>query len=183
VSELSLPVFKYHPDPVASGSIIASDVKCLLCNELRGFIYIGAVYSAHDLDSALCPWCIFDGTAHRLLGAEFVDRMAVGDYGRWDAVPESVIEEVCHRTPSFNGWQQERWFTHCGDAAEFVGPVGAAELRSIDSSLYRAIAAESGYSGDELAEYMELLDKDAGPTAYAFQCRICGTWGGYSDMH
>jgi hypothetical protein len=183
VSDLTLPVFKYHPDPVTSGSIIVSDGKCQACNEHRGFIYTGAVYSEHDLDDTLCPWCIFDGAAHKIFGAEFVDPKAVGDYGRWDSVPRSVIEEVCYRTPSFIGWQQERWFTHCGDAAEFVAPVGAVELQNLDPSLRRAIAEESGFTGDESALYMESLDRNAGPTAYAFRCRICGIWGGYSDTH
>lgn len=183
MSDLTLPVFKYHPDPIASGSIIVSDRECRACNEHRGFIYSGAVYSERDLDDALCPWCIFDGTAHRRFGAEFVDPKAVGDYGRWDTVPRSVIEEVCHRTPSFSGWQQERWYTHCGDAAEFVGPVGAVELRDFDPSLRRAIADESGFAGQELAHYMDSLDKDVGPIAYAFRCRACGAWGGYSDTH
>jgi uncharacterized protein CbrC (UPF0167 family) len=72
MSDLSLPLFKYHPDPVSSGSIVVSEVKCRACNQ---------------------------------------------------------------------------------------------------------------YRGDELDRYMESLDKDAGPTAYAFRCRICGAWGGYSDMH
>ncbi|WP_162601561.1 CbrC family protein [Occallatibacter savannae] len=183
MSELLLPTFKYHPDPISSGSIVASGVKCKACNQSRGFMYIGAVYSSHELDDALCPWCIFDGTAHRLFGAEFIDPKAVGDYGRWDAVPGSVMDEVCFRTPSFNGWQQERWFTHCGDAAEFIAPVGSAELQNFDSSLYKAIAEESGFSTDELAQYMKSLDRDSGPTAYAFCCRVCGTWGGYSDTH
>jgi len=183
VSDLTLPVFKYHPDPVTSGSIIVSDAKCQACNERRGFIYTGAVYSEHDLDDTLCPWCIFDGAAHKIFGAEFVDPKAVGDYGRWDSVPRSVIEEVCYRTPSFSGWQDERWFTHCGDAAEFVAPVGAVELQNLDPSLRRAIAEESGFTGDESALYMESLDRNAGPTAYAFRCRICGIWGGYSDTH
>ena len=183
MSDLTLPVFKYHPDPIASGSIIVSDRKCQACNEHRGFIYIGAVYSERDLDAALCPWCIFEGTVHRFFGAEFVDPKAVGDYGRWDSVPQSVIEEVCFRTPSFNGWQQERWYTHCGDAAEFVTPVGAMELRDLDPSLGRAIAEESGFTGEKLAHYMESLDKDVGPTAYAFSCRVGGVWGGYSDTH
>jgi len=158
-------------------------VQCRACGKRRGFAYAGAVYSTQDLDNALCPWCIFDGTANRLFGAEFIDPKAVGDYGRWDAVPGSVIEEVCFRTPSFNGCQSERWYTHCGDAAQFVSPVGAAELRSLDPRLYKAIAEESGFTGADLARYMESLDKDAGPTAYAFRCRICGAWGGYSDTH
>lgn len=183
MSQLPLPAFKYHPDPISSGSIVISDVECRACNHNRGYIYLGAVYSKDDLSDALCPWCIFDGTAHRLFGAEFIDPKAVGDYGRWDAVPDSVIEEVCFRTPSFNGWQEERWYTHCGDAAEFISPVGAAELRSLDPRLYKAIAEESGFSGEELSSYMVSLDKDAGPTAYAFRCRVCGAWGGYSDIH
>jgi uncharacterized protein CbrC (UPF0167 family) len=98
-------------------------------------------------------------------------------------VPDAVIEEICFRTPSFSGWQEERWYTHCGDASEFVAPVGAAELRNLDPNLYKAIAEESGFTGEEAARYMEGLDRDAGPTAYAFRCRICGAWGGYSDMH
>jgi hypothetical protein len=183
VSDLTLPVFKYHPDPIASGSIVVSDRKCQACNEHRGFIYTGAVYSECDLDAALCPLCIFEGTAHRIFGAEFVDPKAVGDYGRWDSVPQPVTEEVCFRTPSFNGWQQERWYTHCGDAAEFVGAVGAVELRKLDPSLSKAIAEESGFTGNKLAHYMDSLDKDVGPTAYAFRCRACGAWGGYSDTH
>lgn len=179
----ALPAFKYHPDPIASGSIIASASKCLRCNEHRGFIYTGAVYSEHDLENALCPWCIFDGTAHTVFSAEFVDPKAVGDYSNWEPVPRSVIEEVCFRTPSFNGWQQERWYTHCGDAAEFVAPIGALELRSFDPTFFNALAEESGLMGEELARYMKSLDKDAGPTAYAFRCRICRGWGGYSDSH
>lgn len=183
MSKPSLPTFRYHPDPIASGSVVVSGARCRGCEQCRGFIYTGAVYSTHDLDNALCPWCIFDGTAHKLFGAEFVDPKAVGDYGRWDVVPDHVIEEVCYRTPSFCGWQEERWYTHCGDAAEFIAPVGIREIRDIDSGLDRAIAEESGFTGEELVDYMKSLDKDAGPTAYAFRCRICRAWGGYSDIH
>jgi len=56
-------------------------------------------------------------------------------------------------------------------------------MRGFDPGLYKAIAEESGFAGEELATYMEALDKEAGPTAYAFHCRICGAWGGYSDIH
>ncbi|MGH9344729.1 MAG: CbrC family protein [Terriglobia bacterium] len=130
----------YHPDPIASGSIVASASKCQACDKHRGFVYTGAVYSRHALDDVLCPWCIFGGTAQSVYGAEFIDPEAVGDYGRWDSVPPSVLAEICFRTPSFSGWRQERWFTHCGDAAEFITPVGTAELRDLNPDLHRAIA-------------------------------------------
>ncbi len=179
----ALPKFKYHPDPIATGSIVKSSRECAACHLIKGWTYDGPVYG-EDLDGPiLCPWCIADGTAHRLLGAEFLDPLGVGGYGDWDAVPQVVVEEICFRTPSFNGWQEERWYTHCKDAAEFLGVVGAAELQALDHAAYAAIALESGFTGRELEDYMAILDKDSGPTAYVFQCRSCGSWGGYSDIH
>jgi hypothetical protein len=118
-----------------------------------------------------------------MFGAEFVDPEAVGDYGDWDSVPNAVVEEVCFRTPSFSGWQQERWFTHCHDASLFVAPMGASELQAIDPGAYSAIAEESGFHGQPLIDYMKSLDKDTGPTAYVFRCAHCGVYGGYSDVH
>lgn len=38
----SLPEFRYHPDPVASGSIVASGATCRVCVEARGYIHCGA---------------------------------------------------------------------------------------------------------------------------------------------
>ena len=39
---MDLPVFRYHPDPIASGSIVASDAQRACCSARRGFIYTGA---------------------------------------------------------------------------------------------------------------------------------------------
>jgi uncharacterized protein CbrC (UPF0167 family) len=181
MAESPLPKFTYHPDPEASGSVVVSTKPCLCCHLIRGWIYAGPVFSEQDLDEAVCPWCISDGTAHRLFGAEFFDPPAVGDYGRLDAVPSATLEEVCFRTPSFCGWQQERWLTHCGDACLFLGCMGAEELEALDASARDAIALESGFSGTSLIDYMSGLNKDWGPTAYVFRCRHCGTWSGYSD--
>jgi uncharacterized protein len=183
VTESALPRFTYHPDPVATGSIAKSEAECVACHQQRGWIYAGPVYCERDLDESLCPWCIADGIAHDLFGAEFVDPPAVGDYGQSDPVPDRVRDEICYRTPGFHGFQQERWFTHCHDAALFLGAVGAEELQGLDPAAETAIRVESGLLGEELEEYMSRLDKDYGPTAYIFRCRICGAWGGYSDVH
>jgi uncharacterized protein len=43
-SDMDLPVFRYHPDPIASGSIVASGAQCACCGARRGFIYTGPVY-------------------------------------------------------------------------------------------------------------------------------------------
>lgn len=70
---MKLPKFRYHLDPVASGSVLASQAKCACCGEHRGFVHEGPVYSQEDLSGRICPWCIAEGAAHAKFGAEFVD--------------------------------------------------------------------------------------------------------------
>jgi uncharacterized protein CbrC (UPF0167 family) len=181
VDAASLPKFRYHPDPVATGSIISTEKVCVACELPRGWIYAGPTYCEADLDDPLCPWCIADGTAHLKFNLRFVDAAAVGDYGTWSSVPESVIEEVSSRTPSFNGFQQERWFTHCEDAAAFMGCAGRSELEQMDREVLNAIKFESGYTEEQWGNYFERMDSRYGPTAYLFRCLKCGVWGGYSD--
>jgi uncharacterized protein len=177
----ALPSFRYHPDPVATGSIVPSTNECFACKSSRGWIYTGPTYCEAELDEHLCPWCIADGTAHRTFGVEFVDPQGVGGYGDWASPSKEVIEEVCFRTPSFIGWQQERWFTHCADAASFLGCAGKRELGSLDPAAYDAIKAESGYDDEQWDLYFNRMDVNRGPTAYLFRCLHCGAWGGYSD--
>ena len=180
---MNLPVFRYHPDPVASGSIVPSQNACRACGQPRGYIYEGSPYAEEDLESAICPWCIADGSAAAQFDAEFVDAAGIGGYGRWDAVPPDVIEEVSRRTPGFTGWQQEQWWTHCGDAAEFLGLAGHEELLTQWPESIDAIRAESGYDDRNWEAYFDRLDVARSPTAYIFRCRHCGTFGGYSDSH
>jgi uncharacterized protein CbrC (UPF0167 family) len=66
----SLPDFRYHPDPLGSGSVIASAESCDACGQARGYVYDGPVY-AEDDQWVFCPWCIADGTAARRYDAEF----------------------------------------------------------------------------------------------------------------
>src|SRR5580765_1558527 len=126
-----LPKFKYHPDPIATGHIVESDTECVCCGKALGFIYTGPVYAPEEYDDQICPWCIADGSAHEKLGASFTDEIGIGGYGNWETVPGDVVDEVAYRTPGFSGWQQERWWTHCGDAAQFIGRAGQEELAAL----------------------------------------------------
>lgn len=179
---MNLPFFKYHPDPVSTGSIVISEAKCVACEQVRGFIYECLPYAERDLENAICPWCIADNSAHQKLGAIFVDPSGVGGYGNWEAVEEKIINEVAYRTPGFIGWQQEMWFTHCADAAEFLGLAGKKELEAFGSEAIAAIKKDIGFEGEEWEEYFNSLDKKDQPTAYVFRCLHCGTYGGYSDF-
>jgi len=181
---IQLPFFRYHPDPVSTGSVEESSNVCLVCNQARGFIYTGPAYSEEeDFDSSICPWCIFDGSAHRILHVEFTNPEGIGGYGDWDSVDSAVIEEVAYRTPGFETWQDPRWFTHCHDAGQFLGPAGRTELDKFGIEAIKAIQHQSGYQGDEWNYFHLMLDRDHGPTAYLFRCRHCEHVGGYSDIH
>ena len=180
---MTLPPFLYHPDPVDTGSVVASNSVCRCCGQARGYVYAGAPAADEDLESALCPWCIADGSAAERFGAEFTDTAGIGGYGRWDSVPDAVADEVSQRTPGFTGWQQEQWWTHCGDAAAFLGLAGRAELEARWPEAIAAVRAEAGYADEEWESYFQALDRERGPTAYIFRCRHCGEYGAYSDIH
>lgn len=179
---MTLPTFKYHPDPLATGSIIQSGTVCRCCGEARGYIYTGPVYAIKEYHDYICPWCIADGSAHERLGVFFSDEVGVGGGGIWDEVSEEVVEEVAYRTPGFSGWQQEQWWTHCGDAAQFLGRAGKKELEVFGPEAITAIRDSTGLSdGLEWDRFFAALDKDGSPTAYIFRCSKCGKLGGYQD--
>jgi uncharacterized protein CbrC (UPF0167 family) len=183
MSNILLPVFKYHPDPLDTGIIVQSETECICCGQSRGFIYIGPIYSEEDYDECICPWCIADGTAHTKLGLEFHDPEAVGisGFSPPSKVSRAAIDEICYRTPGFNGWQQEQWFTCCGDAAAFLGRAGQMELTSRWPQAIEAIRETVGLEGKKWDDLIKTLDCDESPTAYVFRCLHCDKYGGYQD--
>src|SRR5262249_37522162 len=141
---MNLPQFKYVPDPVGSGVIIASDDECLCCDQTRGYVYAGIVFSdAEGSANCICPWCIADGSAQEKLGVTFIDDGAVGGYGAGGEVPEAGVAEITERTPVFTSWQSAQWWTHCGDAAQFLGAMGRKELDSFGPDAVAGIKANS----------------------------------------
>ena len=169
---MNLPIFRYHPDPLHSGSVVASTEACDGCGQRRGHLYSGPVYSEHDAEPRLCPWCIADGTAHAKLGATFVDVEAfTGE------VSPTIAAEICERTPGHACWQGERWPVCCDDATAFIMSFGAPELhaeqRELVGALMSHIVHELQISGGAATRVMASLDRDAGPTGHLFRCLHC----------
>ena len=90
-----LPMFVYHPDPIATGSVVPAQTECLACRRSRGLIYTGPVFAAEELVDELCPWCIADGSAAATFDAEFTD---VG-LGVPEGISEAILEVIATRTP------------------------------------------------------------------------------------
>ena len=177
---MDLPTFAYHPDPIASGSIEKSDKTCRCCGKARGYIYPGPAYCEEDLDDALCPWCIADGSAHETFGASFTD-----EAGFPDGIAQNVIEEVAWRTPGFRSWQQGEWLTCGNDAAAFLEPAGYTEIQArypkTEGDLMGFIVYKMEISGGVATRLLHSLDRDRGPAAYIFQCRHCDHRPAYID--
>jgi uncharacterized protein CbrC (UPF0167 family) len=178
---MSLPNFRYHPDPIGTGSIKEADTRCIVCGQRSGFVYTGSVYALEEYVDCICPWCIADGSAHNQLGAEFTDRALIGG-GTWEEVSEEIIAEIAYRTPGFVGWQQEHWVTCCGDGAAFLGAVGYQELKEFGPEAIGSLKTWPGLAGEERDRFFRSLDKHGSPTAYLFQCLHCGQYGGYVDF-
>ncbi|MFI1791029.1 CbrC family protein [Streptomyces olivaceoviridis] len=172
----SLPFFRYHPDPLASGSIRAASETCACCKGNRGWIYTATFYTAQDVSGRLCPWCIADGSAAERFAGEFTDA-----YGL-DGVSEEVLHEVTRRTPGFHAWQDPHWLVHCQDAAAFVGEVGYAELAAHPEALdqLRADMRTAGWHDESQLEHF-LVNLGEGATAMLFRCTVCGTYLAYAD--
>jgi uncharacterized protein CbrC (UPF0167 family) len=176
------PEFRYHPDPVGTGSAIRSDDPCDLCQRPAGYRYQGAIYGKQA--RVLCLRCIADGTAARYLArpdgpAEFTDT----GWGVPDNVPQPVLETVSQRTPGFVGWQQEHWLYHCADAAAFLGRVGWDDVKQLPDAVasLHAELAELGVDPAEAERQLEMLHPDGDLTGYLFRCLHCGVHLAYSD--
>ena len=178
---MKLPVFKYHTDPLSTGSIVKSNNECRCCGRKTGVIYAGPVYAEEELVEAVCPWCIANGAAAKKFEATFTDEANIGD-GEVSVVAETE-HEVSRRTPGFSGWQQERWLGCCDDAAAFLGPVGKKELQKFGPKAVAAVREECGLEDEEWKSYFAALHRDDGPTAYLFRCLHCGGFKAYSDCH
>ncbi len=177
---MSLPSFPYHPDPLATGFVVEAETLCRACGRSRGYVYTGPVFAEEELDAALCPWCIEDGTAAARFDADFTD---VG-WGIPPGVPAEVTERIARRTPGFTGWQQEHWLYHCDDGTAFLGLVGRKELEPYPDAIevLRHEHDEYGWPAQQVDDYIAALDTDGQQRAYLIRCRHCGRHLAYSDF-
>ncbi|HJW29115.1 MAG TPA: CbrC family protein [Saprospiraceae bacterium] len=163
-----LPQFKYNPEALAHGILKKEITTCPVCELTRDFVYEGPFFAVEDVEG-ICPWCIADGSAAKKYEGVFID----------EASSEEIadgykVEELTQRTPSYTGWQQEQWLSHCDDYCAFKGYVGWKEIASIKEELeddLDRIMDDFDLSEKELKEN---LVNHSGMQGYLFQCLHCG---------
>lgn len=163
-----LPKFRYHPNPVATGAIVATDDECECCGLCRGYKYSSGIYCENDVET-VCPWCIADGSLAAKFGASLVDDHPLRGAG----LSSDIVEEVTTRTPGYVSWQQDAWMSCCKDACEFHGDAPHAELQALDDAGLRQLASDSGFSVETLRDILPSYEPGGSPAFYKFVCRHC----------
>ena len=164
-----LPFFRYHPDPLATGSIQQSDSVCECCGLARGFVNTCNFYSTSE-EQIFCPWCISTGLAAKKFDGIFCDDYSLINAG----LPTSIIEEVTQRTPGFNSWQSEAWLTCCGDACEFYGDAPVDEVKNLSDPQLVQMQKITALSIDRLRTMAANYIPASSPAFYKWKCRVCG---------
>jgi len=140
----TLPFFRYHPDPVATGSFRAGDEPCACCGRRAGWSYTAACCTAQDVDGPICPWCIADGSAAERFDAEFSDAFGldgISEVGHTEpaARPEALDQVRSELRPGgrHDAQQLEQFLTHLGQEATamlFRCTVCGTHLDYVDAS-------------------------------------------------
>ena len=165
---MDLPIFKYHPDPLATGSIIESNEICRCCEQSKGYIYIFPVYDAEDHENKFCPWCIADGSAAKKFDFDFSESYAL-EQAR---IPKDIILEVTTRTPGYATWQPEYWLSHCNDACAFIGDASKEDVLRIANEHIKVVNWED-LDEEVMKEIAKYYEPKESPAFYKFKCLHC----------
>ena len=163
-----LPVFKYHPDPIATGAIKAEEALCPVCGVRRSYKYIGPFYSVQEVEG-ICPWCIQNGEAAAKLDGQFQDVSSCEPVG-----DPNYLVELTTRTPGYCGWQQEVWLSHCRDFCAFIGYVGWKEIAEIVEELSPDIERIKASMRLTDEAFKQSLLNGGSHQGYLFKCIHCG---------
>jgi len=168
LTELGIPTFKYHPNPLATKAFEESKegLVCDCCGEVTHIYYQTPFYSIDDVE-CLCPTCIANGNAATKFNGSFQDDLSIEE-GVDDL---DKIDELIHHTPGYCGWQQEYWRVHCGDFCAYLGYVGASELKAL--GIMEEVLDDPIWD-DEQKQMIKESVNGGHLQCYLFKCLHCG---------
>lgn len=171
---MELPKFKYHPDPIKTGSVVESEEFCECCGKKRGFIYKGSMYTRHRPEH-ICPWCIASGEAHEKFDIEFTSiNYSVDEEDVECICSEEIFNEVFHRTPGFSSFQEADWQCNCNDLCEFHGIATVGDFRKISEKETERLYRVTYLDETELNELKKGDENEEQTYFFKFICRHCG---------
>ncbi len=174
------PEFPYYPNAYKDGTIVQEQGKCDCCGkEVDYILHEPLFYSLHDVDD-LCPWCVASGAAAIKYNGQFCEI----DSDCIDSVPAELQDNVNKRTPSFSGWQQERWLGHCGDMMEYIATAENSKgLKPyLTPEFKESLQNDAGFDNADFDSFLKEFENGGGSLlVYIFRCRHCGIYQAYQD--
>lgn len=172
-----IPAFRYHPNPFATEVFteLRQAQTCECCGKQTLIKYSGPFYSVEEID-CLCPECIADGSAADKFEGEFQDECSV------DEIQDSEGEKLdvlIHKTPGYNGWQQEYWRAHCNDYCAFLGYVGAQELE--EWGIMDEVLDDDAWDDEQKEMIRKYMQNGGSFQGYLFRCLHCGRYLLWTD--
>jgi uncharacterized protein CbrC (UPF0167 family) len=171
----SVYYFKYHPEPLKTGAFTSGkSVVCYCCGKKTNVYYDGPFYSEEEVEY-LCPKCISDGSASKKFDGVFQDPACCDNVDNKD-----FLDELCHRTPGYKGWQQEYWLAHCGDFCAYIGTVGWSEL--VKMGISEEVEQDYSEHGNMNIEIIKQCAINGHIQGYLFKCLKCGKYRLHVDV-
>jgi uncharacterized protein len=158
-------IFKYHPDPVATGAFMQEQGACECCLSVKALLYRGPFYAVEEVED-LCADCISNGAAAEKFDGSFNDVWIEDSQG----VTAEVIDEIAHRTPGYESWQGNIWLYHCNDGCEFHGNATAVDISTASSATIKHWESLNDLAWSDM---MEGYDCKGDVGVYKFICRHC----------
>ncbi len=165
-----LPLFRYHPDPISTGSIKPSHEPCVCCGKNTGFKYTAALHGRHRPGRVACVPGVLPAVRLRLSSIVFSDESPLVRAG----MPRAIVLEVSRRTPCYNCWQQDVWAACCQDGCVFHGDASVSELLSLKGEELAEVQREWSISSIRRAAFVKQYVPGGGIAVYRFDCRHCG---------
>ena len=171
---MELPKFKYSPNAYELDLFEEKEGICSVCNEKRNLRYRSSFYSVEKPDY-ICPWCIANGKAAEKFNGNFNDYCGIEGVSPDpndppSTIPEEMLLEICHKTPSYISYQQEKWLTHCNEPCKYLGYATSVMIRPFLDELIEDIE-KVGVPREYITEH---LTENSDIGAYLFQCSNCG---------
>lgn len=165
IGSIKMPIFKYCSQPLEAGlfETVETPEVCDCCKKETSVIYSGPFFSEEEVE-VLCPKCIASGKAAKKYNGIFVDSEILSS-----TISEKYKKELCCRTPSYNGWQQEYWPDHCGDFCEFIAYVGWNEI--VEMGLANSV--EFSTEVEDYSAHKEYIVNGSSCQGYLFRCLNC----------
>ena len=168
-----LPHFKYHPDPIKTGTFKTDEVvRCNCCGK-KTDIYYSFYSDAKSKRVNVSPDCVHNGNAYATFGDD-INNIRYGEECA-DFMDKSKIEELTRCTPGYIFMQDGEWLYHCGDFCAFIGCVGWNDIEQMGiADEIKTYIYETYFSKAE--KIIDSLINSYTVTLYLFRCLHCGKY-------